>query len=99
MSDTSIIRDGQNAQESPRGGREKKMCLQGPQVVSAGKSSCVLWGGILLFKKMAGLLPKERAYLVHCQQELQVVWSVALVPINWVLPSPQRGASSWTLVL
>lgn len=74
MSDTSIIRDGQNAQESPgEGGGDENVSTRTSGCDCSQKSSCVFFfggEGILLFKKMAGLLPESRTNLVHSQQEL-----------------------------
>lgn len=70
MSDTSIIRDGQKAQESPGEGGNENVSTRTSGCDCSQKSSCVFWGGILLFKKMAGLLPESRTNLVLGQQEL-----------------------------
>lgn len=57
MSDTSIIRDGQEAYSEPQRGGELKNCLQGTKVIIVGKGLLVFARAILLFKKASGLFP------------------------------------------
>ena len=57
MSDTSIIRDGQDAYSEPQRGGELKKRLQGTKVKIVGKGRPVFARAIPLFKKASELFP------------------------------------------